>query len=111
MRIKVKMLDDVAVLILSGKLGYTEMASSLHKKVKRLIRNGIKNIIFDMEEVDFITSNGLGIIMACQTSVVNAEGQLKLIHLVETVQQFFNLTRLDGYFRIYSTEKEALEHF
>jgi anti-sigma B factor antagonist len=111
MRIKVKMLEDVAVLVLSGKLGYTEMASSLHKKVKGFIRNGVKNIIFNMEDVDLITSNGLGILMACQTSVMNAEGQLKLIHPNDGVIQFLYITGLDGYFQIYETEKEALEHF
>ena len=105
------MLEDIAVLVLSGKLGYTEMASSLHKKVKGFIRHGVKKIIINMEDVDLITSNGLGILMACQTSAVNAEGQLELIQPNDEVKQFLRITGLDGYFQIYETEKEALEHF
>ena len=111
MRLKVKMHENVAVLILSGKLGETEIASALHKKVKSFIREGVKKFVFDMEEIDGISSSGLGTLMACQTSAINAEGQIKLADVHQTVYQYFRITGLDTYFNIYDSEQDALDDF
>lgn len=111
MRLTVRKIEDVAVLTLSGKLGDMETAASLHMKVKGLIRSGIKKFVFNMHEIDGITSGGLGILMACQTSVVNGEGQIKLVKINKAVQQFFSITNLDTYFDIYESEEESLKNF
>lgn len=87
------------------------MATSLHKKVKSFIRKGISNFIFDLEEVESINSSGLGIIMACQTSITNAKGHLRLIKLRKNVRRFFKITGLDGYFDTCDSEKEAVDRF
>lgn len=111
MRLKVKITDDVAVLILSGRLGDTEMTSSLHKQVKNLIRKGIKKFILDFEEIESISSHGLGVIIACQTSIANANCQLRLIKPKQSIQQFFQICGLDNYFEVYQSEEQALEKF
>ena len=87
------------------------MAASLHKKVKSLIRNETRKFVFDVGEIEGITSNGLGILMVCQTSVINSDGQIKLTGVNKTVQQFFSITNLDTYFDIYTSEKTLWKVF
>jgi len=111
MRIKVKIVDEVAVIILSGKLGDTEMTSSLHKTIKNLIRKEMQKFILDLEEVESISSHGLGVIIACQTSIANANCRLRLIKPKQSIQQFFHICGLHNYFGIYQSEDEALKNF
>lgn len=111
MRLKVKVLDHVAVLILSGRLGDTELSSSLHNQVKNLIRKKMKKFIIDLEEVESISSHGLGVIIACQTSIANANCQLKLIKLKQPIEQFLKICGLGNFFEIYDSEEEALQSF
>jgi anti-anti-sigma factor len=64
-----------------------------------------------MEEIDGISSSGLGTLMACQTSAINADGQIKLANVRQIVHKFFRITGLETYFDIYNSEQDALDDF
>ncbi|NIV13793.1 MAG: STAS domain-containing protein, partial [Aliifodinibius sp.] len=78
MKIKEKMEGDVAVLTVSGNMMGGPETSVLHDKVKSLISEGLSKVVIDIKGVKWMNSSGLGVIMACMTSLQQAGGKLKL---------------------------------
>lgn len=108
---EIKIKGDIAILVLSGKRMGDKFTSNLYDEAKRLIGDGFKNIIFDLQRVQFINSIGLGIIIACRTATLNAGGNLKLIFTSGNIKKYFKITELDRFFEFYENEKEALASF
>ena len=68
MAIKEKIVDNVAVLTLGGKLMGGSETSDIRDKVYSLISDNITNVVIDLKKVKWINSSGLGALMACHTS-------------------------------------------
>ncbi len=51
--------EGIAILHLKGRLTVGE-ASSIREKVTEVLAAGAKNVIFDLGQVDYIDSTGLG---------------------------------------------------
>ena len=69
------------------------------------------NVVVDLNEVDFIDSSGLGVILSCYRHLQTAKGDLKLCRMKESVRSLFELVRMHRIFEIYDTSEEAIESF
>jgi len=85
-----------------------KIAMEFKENLVKLIKEGQKNILINLEEVEFIDSSGLGAIVA---GLKNAkpDGELMLCGLQPAVKSLIELTRLNKIFQIYLNEKDALE--
>ena len=111
MKIKEEVRGKIAILSISVRmLGDTE-TKLLYEKVKNLITGDIINIVFDLANVKLINSIGIGIIMACWSSVKKAGGQLKLASVAEKVHHILTITELDQFFENYSDAEQAIASF
>ena len=72
-----------------GKLGTTS-AAELEKAVKANI-DGITEMVFDLEKVDYIASAGLRIFLST-AKVMKKQGSMKIIHVIEPVMDVFTFT-------------------
>jgi len=61
--------EGVTVLDLKGRITVGPEASSLREKVAELNQAGERNIVFNMAEVDYIDSTGLGALVMCATTL------------------------------------------
>lgn len=111
MRYETKTSDDIAIFSLTGKMMGDKSTTNLYDEAKSLIGKGIKNIIIDLRQIDFINSIGLGVIIACRTSSIKAGGVLKLIGINDNIMKYFTITSLDSFFEFYKSEDEALASF
>jgi anti-anti-sigma factor len=111
MKYKIKMIDDVAVFTLSGRMMGDKLTSELYDEAKNVISKGVRKLIIDLLEVDFINSIGLGSIIACRTSMMKAGGSLKLLCSSHNIEKYFQITELDKFFEFYKSEEEALESY
>jgi anti-sigma B factor antagonist len=111
MKYKIKMIDDVAVFALSGRMMGDKLTSELYEEAKSLISKGVRKLVIDLLEVDFINSIGLGLIIACRTSMVKVGGSLKLLCSSHNIEKYFEITELDKFFEFYKSEEEALESY
>ena len=111
MKYKIKMIDDVAVFALSGRMMGDKLTSELYEEAKGLISKGVRKLVIDLLEVDFINSIGLGLIIACRTSMVKVGGSLKLLCSSHNIEKYFQITELDKFFDFYKSEEEALESY
>ncbi len=85
-----------------------KVALEFKESLVELIKEGQKNILINLEEVEFIDSSGLGAIVVCLKNA-GPDGNLMLCGLQPAVKSLLELTRLNKVFQIYLHEKEALE--
>jgi len=106
-----KLVDDVMVLDLRGRLVLGEETEALRQRVKRLIAAGHKRVIFDLEEVSYIDSSGLSTLISSFVSVRNQGGQLKLLKLTQRVSDLMQITKLSTVFDVYEKLEDAQRSF
>lgn len=111
MKIKEKMHGDVAVLTVSGNMMGGPESNQLHDKVKSLIADGFKKVVIDIKGVKWMNSSGLGVLMACMTSLQNAGGNLKLASVTDKVKSILMITKLIEIFETYETADRAVAKF
>jgi anti-sigma B factor antagonist len=104
-------INDVAIIDFSGKITLGEGSSTLRRTIKELIDKGHRKIVLNLYDVDYIDSSGIGELVSGYTTVRNAEGELKLLHLTKRVHDLLQITRLFTVFDVQSDEDTALRSF
>jgi anti-sigma B factor antagonist len=98
---------DASVLTLQGEIDvYT--APRLRQAIIDLVEGGERNIVVDMEKVDFLDSTGLGVLVGGLKRVKTREGNLSLVASQEKILKIFEITGLDKVFPIAGTVEEAV---
>ncbi len=104
-------IEDVAIIDFSGKITLGEGSSTLRRTIKELIDKGHRKIVLNLYDVDYIDSSGIGELVSGYTTVRNASGELKLLHLTKRVHDLLQITRLFTVFDVQSDEDTALRSF
>lgn len=111
MSVKEKIIDNVAVLTVSGKLMGGGETWEVHTKVKKLISDDVKKIVVDISKVKWMNSLGLGMLMSCYTSLKNVKGQLLIAGATEKVNSLFIVTQMITVFDTADTADKAVASF
>jgi anti-sigma B factor antagonist len=111
MKIEERVVDDVMVLDLTGKITLGEGDETLKDKINSLVLQGRKNILLNLKEVPYIDSAGLGEIVRTYTTVSKQGGQLKLVNLTSRITDLLSITKLLTVFETFDSEPEALKSF
>ena len=104
-------INDVAIIDFSGKITLGEGSSTLRRTIKELIDKGHRKIVLNLYDVDYIDSSGIGELVSGYTTVRNASGELKLLHLTKRAHDLLQITRLFTVFDVQSDEDTALRSF
>ncbi|MEG1979381.1 MAG: STAS domain-containing protein, partial [Victivallaceae bacterium] len=59
------------------------------------VLSGIRELIFDFSEVDYVSSAGLRVILLAQKKMAS-RGSMKLIHVAPEVMEVFEMTGFDA---------------
>jgi len=111
MAVKEKIIGDVAVLSISGKLMGGSETQEIHTVVKSLIADGIKKVVIDLSKVKWLNSQGLGVLMGSFTSMRNADGNLRIAGATDKVNSLLMITQLITIFDNYETVDRAVASF
>ncbi|MGD9488287.1 MAG: STAS domain-containing protein [Calditrichaceae bacterium] len=111
MKIKEKIENHVAVLTLSGKMMGGPETTAVHEHVRGLLADGVKNVVIDLGEVKWMNSSGMGVLMACTTTLSNADGKLVLARVTEKVKSLLIITQLIKIFETFETVERAVSSF
>ena len=101
----------VTVLDLSGKITLGEDGTLLKDKVQSLLHQGKKNILFNLAQVSYVDSAGLGAIVMSYTTVTREGGSLKLANVTKKLQDLLSITKLLTVFETFDSEDEALRSY
>jgi len=108
MAVKHKITDKAVIVTFKGKLMGGEETDECHERIKGLIQEGQSNVVIDLSSVKWMNSKGLGMLMACFTSLTNAGGNLKIAGATEKTNSLLMITKLITIFDTYPTVDEAM---
>jgi anti-sigma B factor antagonist len=111
MQIEERIVGDVTILDLKGKITLGEGDEALKDKINSLTLQNRKQILLNLEGVPYIDSAGLGEVVRTYTTVSRQGGQLKLVNLTKRIEDLLSITKLLTVFETFDTEAEALQSF
>jgi anti-sigma B factor antagonist len=103
--------DGVTVLDLGGRITLGEGSVQLRDAIRGLIGKGVKNILLNLGNVDYIDSSGLGELVSAFTTAKNQKAEVKLLNLTKRVHDLLQLTKLYTVFDIKDDETSAIASF
>ena len=103
--------DDVTVVTLDGRIVLGDESNALRVKLKSLIAEGKKQIVLNMDNIKYIDSAGLGILVAAHCSAKTRGASLRLCLLGSKFQEVLQITKLVTVFEVRDTEAAAVASF
>ena len=103
---------QVAVLTVSGaRLMSGPDVVELHEHIKRLVKDGVTQVVVDLSSVTWAGSSLLGILVAGLTTLRNAEGDLRICGISGKMRSLFLATELNRLFHNFESQEEAVGSF
>ena len=101
---------NVTVIVCKGRLITGEETRTLQSEIEKLTLAS-KNVVLQMEGVNFIDSGGLGALVRLRGVLRASHGDLKLCALSPFVRQVIEATHLQQVFQPLATEHDAVHSF
>ena len=89
MTIEKKINNDAVTLVVEGRLD-TQTAPELENELDASL-TGIKELIFDMTNLEYVSSAGLRVILKAQKAM-NLQGSMKLTGVNDSIMEVFDIT-------------------
>lgn len=102
--------DGFAVISLEGAVD-AHTAPQFEEAVQTVIDEGQNKIIVDCRKLTYISSAGLGVFMGFVEEVRDADGDIKICGLSETVKQPFEILGFDALFDFCDDAEGAKKQF
>jgi anti-sigma B factor antagonist len=99
------------VIELSGNVMGGPDATTLNEQVHKFLDGGVRKIVIDLHEVQFVNSSGLGMLIGSLTTMRNAGGELKLARASKKVEALIEVTKLHKVFEVYPSVSAAIGSF
>ena len=99
--------EGTTVVTVGGEIDvYT--APKLRDKISELVAHGSYDLVIDLEEVEFLDSTGLGVLVGGLKKVRAHDGSMRLVCAQDRLLKIFRITGLAKVFDIRATAAEAL---
>jgi anti-anti-sigma factor len=104
--------NDVLIITPEGESLDAHAASEFKEKVIDLIQaNSMNRVVFDLHQLQFIDSSGLGSFLSVLRVLHSHGGELKLACMNKPVRTMFELVSMHKIFEIFNTKEEAIKSF
>tara|TARA_R110000796_G_scaffold252640_1_gene389747 strand:- start:1410 stop:1757 length:348 start_codon:yes stop_codon:yes gene_type:complete len=100
--------SEVLIISLQGNLIGEEVGVALLKEADKAIGGGVKYCIIDINEVKYINSSGIGVLITILTKFRNQSGEVCIVNPSEHVKKLLIITKLNAIFNIENTVAEAI---
>ncbi len=113
MSIKSKTIQDgrIAIIEIRGSFIGNADTDRFREDVDDFIEQGNKNLVINLQKVDYINSSGIGAIISARGNYQKENGMVKLVGVSRNVQNLLVVTRLIEIFEVYETLDEAVLSF
>ena len=110
MNITTTSVDSVTVVRLTGDLDTNSSELAL-STLNELIDGGSTKLLVNFENVGFVSSAGLRVLLAAAKRLGGPGGNLRVCNLNETVNEVFEISGFSTILGVFPTEAEALANF
>lgn len=101
---------QASLIELRGRLTFFEVGI-LRESVTRLLREGHKHLVLNLNGLDYLDSSGIGELARLYVTVVKGGGEIKVIGLTPRIEEILKITHLYQVFPEYPDERAALQSF
>ena len=99
---------DAVILRMSGQMREIG-ADALRDELDELLAAGHYKLIFDLTDITFISSVGLGQMMRAYRSAAGNGGYVRIVNPQPLVEEVFRFTKLHKILQIYPTVEAAVQ--
>jgi anti-anti-sigma factor len=100
----------IAIIYLKGRIIGEYQLVDLHDEISELMEQEVSNIIFDLSELDFMSSAGLSFFLKTLTRIRQIDGEVILVALNRLLKELLVTTKLTSFFVMEPTIQEALNY-
>lgn len=109
-KIEVEQRGEICILRMHGEIRIGQPTTLLRDMCREQIGQGRRNFVFDMLDVPWLDSSGLGEVFACFKRAREIHGEVKLV-LRGKSYSLFTITQLDKVFEIFDDAEAAVASF
>ena len=110
MKIETKESQGIQIIAFEGNLD-TNTSPKAESVINELIDAGKQKILVNFEQLSFISSAGLRVLLATVKKLNASNGELRICSLNATVQEVFDISGFVTILHVKNTEEEALSSF
>jgi anti-anti-sigma factor len=110
LRVQTQISGDVVILSCDGRIVFGDECAVLRERIVNMLP-GASKIVLNLKEVDYIDSEGLGMLVGLLVSARNRAGELKLASPCKRIKDLLRRTKLDTIFGVYENNDEAVAAF
>jgi len=110
LKVETRVLGEVAVVHLAGKLVFRDEARALSEHVVELLDRRL-SVVLNLGDVTAIDGGGLGTLVASTKRAENRGLALKICNLDARLREVFAITNLNQVLAVHEHEEAALESF
>ena len=111
MEISERVVGDVMILDLKGKITLGEGDELLKDKVNSIVNQGHRKMVLNLADVPYLDSAGLGEVVRAYTTMSRQGGHLKLLNLTKRITDLLVITKLITVFETFDSESDAIKSF
>lgn len=102
--------SSFTIIKLSGYLD-AHTAPNLEKVISDLFTNNILNLVINFQELDYISSAGLGVFMSFIEEIREQGGDIVMCEMSDKIYSIFDLLGFPLLFKIFKSERDAFAVF
>ena len=110
MNITTTVTDGIQVMNFEGNLD-TNTAPEAENSINQLLDSGADKILINFENLNYISSAGLRVLLGTAKKLNVTSGQLKICSLNATVQEVFDISGFSTILSVLESEPEAVAAF
>lgn len=100
--------EDVLIVRLSGELDHHEASILREKWQKKLQESHIKHVVLNLEQVHFMDSSGIGVILGRYKEIARLGGEFVVCSIHPSIKRIFEMSGLFKIIRLEENEQHAL---
>ncbi len=103
-------LGDVKAVRIAGNLD-TQTSTVAQQQLTQLIDNGATKVLVDFEDLNYISSSGLRMLLVAAQRLEGTNGELRICNPNTMVREVFETSGFLEIFSVYKGQAEALDGF
>jgi anti-sigma B factor antagonist len=111
MTIHERLIQNVTLIQLGGRVTLTDGVDLLRDTLQRLIDQGRTQLVLDFKDVPYIDSEAMAVVIRTHSTLCRHGGGLKLLRVGGHVRELLTITRLSSVFESFDSEAEAVASF
>ena len=109
LNINLEIKKDVLCIRLSGELDHHSADELRSQAFQAIEKNEIRHIILNLEQLSFMDSSGLGVILGRYKQIKQLQGEMVVCAISPPIQRLFDLSGLFKIITLEPTEEYALQ--